>query len=175
MKNINTVKHQRLKYLISDWNSNDLGRLMPLVFGKWHDFFNVAKWSVLQFYSCSESSTYRTGMTPVTMPAGVIKCSRQNKRSCYWIRDPMCCSTWIYLVGIVFEYWPSLTLFVRGGCKIITQSNMATGHQYQHPEDLTVFLAFSWMCFLFKVVPFLIYQGTLFWLFFRKTNYRKSK
>lgn len=175
MKKINTVKQQRLKYLISDWNLNGLGRLMSLLFGRWHDFLNVFKWSGLQFYNCSESSTSWTRMTPVTMPAGVIKYSSQNKRSCYWICDPMCCSTWIYLAGVVFEYWPSLTLLILGDCKIITQSSMATGHQYQHPEDLTVFMAFVWVCFVFKVAPLFIYQDRLFQLFFRKTNYRKSK
>lgn len=41
MKNINTINQKKtLKYLISDWNLNRLGRLMPLLFWKWHDFLN---------------------------------------------------------------------------------------------------------------------------------------
>lgn len=134
---------------------NRLGRLMPLLFWKWHDFLNVLKWSGLQFYNCSGSSTSRTRMTFVILPTGVIKCSRQKKSSCYWICDPMSCSIWIYFVGILFEYWPSLTLLVLGDSKIITQSSMATGHQYQHPEDLNAFLVFAWMYFFYKLHPLL--------------------
>lgn len=128
---------------------------MTLLFWKWHDFLNILKWSGLQFYNCSGNSTSRTRMTFLTLPTWVIKCFRQKKSSCYWICDLMSCSIWIYFIGILFEYWLSLTLFVLGDSKIITLSSMATGHQYQHPEDLTVFLVFAWMHFFHKLHPFL--------------------